>query len=128
MATTDNATTGSPVALSASYQDASGWVQVANSGWITFLLNWTKGDETSIQAAIDLSAGGVTVRLPCENWSAGTSTSVPAVWSFAAASWPSLNPAVSARVGAPLARLLVKATGGTPTGTVTATWQEADNT
>lgn len=126
MATTDLPVTGSVVVLSASYQDASGWVQAANSGWVTFVLAWTQGDETSIEAAVDIS-NGATARLPSESVAAGVITSTPASWTFAKAAWTSLNPVVAVRVGVGRARILVKATGGTPTGSVTVTQQEASN-
>ena len=127
MAITDISQTGSATSLTSSYKDTTGWVQVSNSGWATFLIAWTQGDETSIQAAIDITSGGVTCRYPMESPSAGVTTSKPNAWTFAKADWTGLNPPVAAKVGVALARLLVKATGGTPTGSVTVTSQESDN-
>jgi hypothetical protein len=87
-------------------------------------LTYVKGDETSLQVKVETSIdGGVTYgQQVAITPSGGTSTTVPNEYSFVAASFPAsqvMNILITP-LKADHVRVSVKATGGTPTGTVVA--------
>jgi hypothetical protein len=121
-----------PMTMSAAQTLTGSYVATTDIWWVEnftiveFWMGWTQGDETSMSVKVQTSYNGTTwgerpivIDLGAGD---GTGDAEPHQLVFTTANWPN-DPAIAPVFvhGARYVRLMVKATGGTPTGTVQVT-------
>lgn len=118
----------SGVTLTSSYS-AHTILSVDEQNFLGLLVKYTKGDETSLQYKVDISVDGGTTwfQQTTETVSGGTITvavaerTVAATGNYSSVIFPIKVPQRPTTDGKGLIRISTKATGGTPTGTVSIT-------
>jgi hypothetical protein len=85
------------------------------SNQVSLLVEYTKGDETTAEIKVEVSPDQVTFyRVPTEAAASGVITVIPAVWQLSETE----NYVIALPNAYDHLRISVKATGGTPTGTM----------